>query len=469
MVSGHVDSIGQIKNIDGENIDIKFDERYYPLLRHKGSVSIDGISLTIAELYNDYFTVCIIPFTWDNTIIKHYNINDYVNIEFDHNIKQWEHSNYMKMALKLSEINKGYTLPNPWVGCIITNKQGLVIGKGRHEKYGKEHAEINAINDLNENILDNNKSNANQCSEDTYNVFNIYITLEPCCHSGKTGPCIDEIIKLRPQNVIIGILDPNPVVSGQGMQKLIENKINVIYGICKNEIINSLEPYIYYHKKKIPYITGKIATTLNNVYKYSDTDKRMMISNFESFSDTHKLRSECSGILIGKNTWIKDKPQLTVRYNYLENPRYKKYIICNNLDFLITEIDNYFDNKNKNENENKIYLQNYKFITFNDSEYEKFWNIVNKKYTNPLSIPVSVLYFNNIKNFLNYLYDIDKIVHLLIEGGLKTLNSFTEYINQFVYYIHNTITENGEQFKFNTKLKFKNSEILNDCVKITMK
>jgi len=194
-----------------------------------------------------------------------------------------------------------------------------------------------------------------------------------------------------------------------------------------------------------------------------------MISNYESFSDTHKLRSECNAILIGKNTWIKDKPQLTVRYNYLENPRYKKYIICNNLDFLVEEIDNFFENKNKNENENKIFLQNYKFVTFSDSEYEKFWNIMNKKYTNPLSIPTAVLYFNNIKNFLNYIYDTDKIVHLLIEGGLKTLNSFTDYINQFIYYIHNTITDNGEQFKFNTKLKFKNSQILNNCVKITMK
>lgn len=418
IVSGHVNVTGVIKCIEGENITIGFQLQYYPFIKHKGSITVDGISLTVAELYSDCFKVAIIPYTWNHTTLVHSKVGDVVNIEFDHYSKDWTHDDYMKFALDISEKSKGYTLPNPWVGCVIVNQLGYIIGYGSHEEYGGNHAEINAINQIK--------------PEEINEAHSIYITLEPCSHIGKTGPCVDSIIALKPSRVIIGITDPNPITSGVGIKKLKESKIEVIEEVLSTEIKKSLEPYIYYNQNQRPYITGKIAMSFNNIY--AKESERLLISNDECLVDCHKLRSECSAILVGTKTWINDTPSLCVRYGFKQNPRYKRIIIDNELEHII--------------NEDSFTI----FVTFKlkGESNNQIW------------------YCENIDDFLKKLYE-NSIVHLLIEGGNVTLNRFSPYLNQFIYYVSNDFVDSGIRFKLNRNVSFNSSEIINGMMKISCK
>lgn len=341
-----------------------------------------------------------------------------MNIEFDHYQKCWSHEDYMNMALELSEIDKGYTLPNPWVGCIIINNKGEIISKGRHENFGQNHAEINCINNLSPNEI----------------VNNIYITLEPCSHFGKTGPCVDEIIKLNPNCVYIGIQDPNPIVSGNGIKKLQENNIEVVSNILYDHIYESLKPYIYFNQHKRPFITGKISLSFNHIY--ADEHQRLILSNSDTFKDTHQLRSQCLGILVGCSTWRNDKPQLNVRYGFKQNPRYQKFILFNKSKDIFN-LDNEIESKDMPQEKNNLI-----FVTFN-KEYENNLNNItetNHKYR--------IWFCKNIDDFICKLYEL-KIVQLLIEGGNETLNSFSEYLNEFIYYIHQDYVDEGKVFKLN--------------------
>jgi diaminohydroxyphosphoribosylaminopyrimidine deaminase/5-amino-6-(5-phosphoribosylamino)uracil reductase len=388
----------------------------------KGSICIDGISLTISDLYLDYFTINIIPHTYINTIIKYYNINDKVNLEFDHYTKKPNNNEIMNIAIKISEKYKGYTYPNPHVGCVIINSNYEIVSCGSHEEYGNEHAEINALNKFDE-YLDKNLENI---SNDKYKIF---ITLEPCSHIGKTESCAAKILKYSFEEINIGILDPNPIVKGNGI-KILKNKFNVNTGILKDEIENSLKEYIYYYENQRPFITGKISTTINGVFK-SNNKKRLIVSNEDSFNDVHKFRSMCDAILIGYNTYIYDEPKLTVRYNYKQNPRYKKFILLNN-------------HINNNYIKNKIANEKNDFIFVNINEINEI-NETNK--INEINKYLNIISFKTINEFLQYLYKIN-IIHLNIEGGNKTINKFQKKMNELINYIH-PYNLDGVFFDFN--------------------
>lgn len=201
----------------------------------------------------------------------------------------------MQRAVSLARKGGGFVHPNPLVGCVIV-KDNMVIGEGYHEYYGGLHAERNAIM---------------HCNTDIYNA-SLYVTLEPCCHYGKTPPCTDIIIEKGIKNVFVGISDPNPVVSGKGMKILQEHGVNVTCGLCENEIREMNRIFLKYITKKTPYVLMKCAMTLDGKTATFTGDSKW-ISNENSRKLVHELRNEFMAVAVGINTIIADDPLLNCR------------------------------------------------------------------------------------------------------------------------------------------------------------
>lgn len=220
---------------------------------------------------------------------------------------------YIKLTLEIAKKGIGYVSPNPLVGCVIV-KNNRIIGAGYHEKYGGNHAEINALKNCSENASGST----------------LYVNLEPCSHYGKTPPCADVIIEKKIKRVVVGTLDMNPLVSGKGIQKLLENGVEVKVGVLENECIDLNRVFFKFITKKIPYITLKTAQTLDG--KIADVYyNSKWITSREARRYVHLLRSKYDAVLIGSGTVKKDNPSLTVRLTEGRNP--KRIIIdsCLNL------------------------------------------------------------------------------------------------------------------------------------------
>lgn len=209
---------------------------------------------------------------------------------------------YMQLAINLAEKARGFTNPNPLVGAVIV-KNGEIIGKGYHEKYGFAHAEVNAIK---------NSSTSVEDSE-------LYVTLEPCAHFGKTPPCCDAIIKNKIKKVYIGMKDPNPLVLGKGIEKLKNAGIEVVSGVLEEKCRNQNEIYIKFITQKIPFISIKTAMTLDGKTASNIGDSKWITCE-KSRRYVHNLRNTYSAILVGINTVIKDNPFLTSRLKNSSSP-----------------------------------------------------------------------------------------------------------------------------------------------------
>jgi diaminohydroxyphosphoribosylaminopyrimidine deaminase/5-amino-6-(5-phosphoribosylamino)uracil reductase len=199
---------------------------------------------------------------------------------------------FMRRALNLAK--KGYTSPNPMVGAVLV-RDGEIIGEGYHRKAGMPHAEVEAIEDA--------KRKGNEIRGST-----LYVTLEPCCHYGRTPPCTEAIIREGISRVIVGTRDPNPKVNGKGIEILREAGIEVVekdHKECKR--IN--EVYLKYTKEKTPFVLLKMAITLNGCYK----TKERYISSEKALRYVHELRKRYDAVAIGANTLREDDPQLNVR------------------------------------------------------------------------------------------------------------------------------------------------------------
>ncbi|KXZ40658.1 diaminohydroxyphosphoribosylaminopyrimidine deaminase [Alkalithermobacter thermoalcaliphilus JW-YL-7 = DSM 7308] len=204
---------------------------------------------------------------------------------------------YMKKALSLAKLGIGYTNPNPLVGAVIV-KDGQIIGQGYHKHYGYDHAEIDAI-----------KNSYSDLKGST-----MYVNLEPCSHFGKTPPCVYEIVKKGISKVVIGMVDPNPLVSGNGIKILKENNIEVVVGVLEDEAKKLNEIFIKYITTNIPFCILKTAMTLDGKIA-SKTGDSKWISNDISRKYVHHLRHKVSAIMVGVNTVILDNPYLTTRLN----------------------------------------------------------------------------------------------------------------------------------------------------------
>ncbi len=202
---------------------------------------------------------------------------------------------YMKLALEQAKKGQWKTSPNPCVGAVIVNNDEIV-GMGYHRKAGAPHAEVNAINDAGE--LSKNST--------------IYVTLEPCNHSGKTPPCTQAIINSGLRRVVIGMSDPNPSVAGGGAKYLSEKGVEVISGILEEECIQINRPFIKYITSGIPWIIMKAGMSLDGKINYQKGSGGQ-ITGKQSKQYVHALRDQCDAILIGVETAIIDNPSLTTR------------------------------------------------------------------------------------------------------------------------------------------------------------
>ena len=209
---------------------------------------------------------------------------------------------YMKRALTLARKGIGRTSPNPAVGCVIV-KDGQIIGEGWHKKAGQPHAEINAL------------EMAGEAARDA----DLYVTLEPCCHTGQTPPCSDALIKAGIKRVIAGMSDPNPQVNGGGLKMLALAGIETFCGIMEDECRAINRAFIKRITTGLPYVIFKSAMTLDGHIATVTGDSRW-ISCEESRKYVHRLRSNCDAIMVGVDTIIADNPQLTVRHVRGRNP-----------------------------------------------------------------------------------------------------------------------------------------------------
>lgn len=212
---------------------------------------------------------------------------------------------YMRRAIELAVNGRGSVSPNPLVGCVVTDGD-LIIGEGWHMKFGGAHAEVNAI----ESVTDRSRLSS----------ATLYVTLEPCSHHGKTPPCADLIIAMGIKKVVIGNVDPNPLVSGKGIAKLRAAGIDVVTGILEKECRMMNRRFLVFMEKKRPYIILKWAQTSDGFIARSDFSSKW-ISNPFSRTLVHKWRSEEDAVLVGRNTAACDDPMLTVRHWPGRNPK----------------------------------------------------------------------------------------------------------------------------------------------------
>ena len=306
---------------------------------------------------------------------------------------------FMKLALDLAEERKGLTHPNPTVGAVI-EKNGEILGIGSHKKAGCPHAEREAIKDALKRGKDISGST-------------MYITLEPCCHYGRTPPCTDAIIDNRIKRVVVATLDPNPLVAGKGVNILKEKGIEVKVGVLEKEAKKLNEDFFVYIKEKRPFINLKSAETLDGKIA-TRTGHSKWITGNEARKYAHILRKYSSAVMIGVNTAIKDNPELTVRYVKTEKQPLRVLIDK----YLLTPL-NY-----------KIFNDKAKTVVFTSEKAnrEKLRELEKKE-----NVEVIILHLEKnkfkLEDILQELYK-REVIHILVEGGRGL---FTEFFRKGLY------------------------------------
>lgn len=202
---------------------------------------------------------------------------------------------YMRRALELAKRGEGYTSPNPMVGCVVV-KDGRIISEGWHERYGEYHAERNALL---------------RCKEDPTGA-DLYVTLEPCCHYGKTPPCTEIIIEKKIGRVFVGSMDSNPLVAGKGVQILRDAGIYVETGILGDACRRLNEVFYHYMETGMPFCVMKYAMTLDGKIACVTGDSKW-VTGEAAREHVHLLRKRYKGILVGIGTVLADDPMLNCR------------------------------------------------------------------------------------------------------------------------------------------------------------
>lgn len=203
---------------------------------------------------------------------------------------------YMQRALMIAQRGQGWVEPNPMVGCVIVDASGQIVGEGWHERFGEAHAEVNAI----------------RAAGERAGGATAYVTLEPCCHQGKTGPCTEALIEARVKRVVVAMQDPFDKVAGQGIARLQEAGIEVEVG-CGGEAAARLnEPFIKRVTTGLPYVILKWASTIDGAIATMTGDSQW-ISNQSSRQLVHEWRGRVDAIMVGIGTVLADDPTLTAR------------------------------------------------------------------------------------------------------------------------------------------------------------
>lgn len=212
-----------------------------------------------------------------------------------------EDEKYMRRALALAARGEGRVSPNPLVGCVVV-RDGQIIGEGWHEAYGGLHAERNALA---------------ACADAA--GATLYVTLEPCCHWGKTPPCTEAVLAHKIARVVVGCLDPNPLVAGRGVEILRAQGVNVRTGVLERECRAQNAVFFHYITHKTPYAVMKYAMTLDGKIATHTGDSRW-VTGEQARAHVHRTRNRLSAIMVGIGTVLADDPQLTCRMEGGRNP-----------------------------------------------------------------------------------------------------------------------------------------------------
>jgi diaminohydroxyphosphoribosylaminopyrimidine deaminase/5-amino-6-(5-phosphoribosylamino)uracil reductase len=291
---------------------------------------------------------------------------------------------YMQRCLKLAGLGTGFTAPNPLVGAVLVHED-RIIGEGYHERFGESHAEINCFQSVKK--------------ADRYLVpaSTLYVSLEPCCHYGKTPPCTERIIREKIPRVVIGCRDPFSEVDGKGIERLTDHDIQVVFPVLEKLSVEMNRRFFCFHQLKRPYIILKWAQSGN--HKIGGSGERIFISNDYSNRLVHKWRTEEAGIMIGTNTALVDNPELTARLWPGKNP--VRVVV---------------DHRLRLPDSLKIFDRSTPAIVLNDLSDLKAGNLHFKK-LNPELPPVpSILSALHSSNLLS----------VLVEGGRGLLQSFID-------------------------------------------
>ncbi|MCO6499552.1 MAG: bifunctional diaminohydroxyphosphoribosylaminopyrimidine deaminase/5-amino-6-(5-phosphoribosylamino)uracil reductase RibD [Vicingus serpentipes] len=299
------------------------------------------------------------------------------------------HEKYVFQCLKKAELGFGNVAPNPMVGCLIVHKN-KIVGQGYHEKYGENHAEVNAINSV---------KNKELLKEST-----LYVNLEPCAHHGKTPPCADLIIKHQIPKVVIGCVDTFSEVSGKGIEKMKNAGIEVIVGVLEKEAKELNKRFFTFHNKKRPYIILKWAETTDGFIDVDRSNQNNTLQDNWITSPTskklvHQWRSEEQAIMVGTNTALNDNSQLNVREVEGKNPLRVvldlKLRLPHHLHIFDQSTPTLIINQIKNNKQNNL-----EFIKIDTQQ-----DLINQL--------LKELYNRNIQS-------------IIIEGGAQLLNTFIE-------------------------------------------
>ena len=300
-----------------------------------------------------------------------------------------DHTIFMKRAFDLAMLGLGRVSPNPLVGCVIV-KNGEVIGEGYHQKYGGPHAEVNAVNSV--------------MNPDRLKGSSVFVSLEPCSHYGKTPPCADMLIARGVGEVVISNVDPNPLVSGKGVEKLQAAGIKVITRVLEKEGAGINKRFFTSLVKKRPYIILKWAQTADGFIARKNYESKW-ISNEYSRKLVHKWRLEEDAIMVGTNTAHYDNPSLNVRDWPNGRP-----------DDTLQPVRVVVDRNLRLGTDLKLFDQSQKTICFNSKKNESMGNVEFVRIENDKTL---------LKEMLSELHS-RQIQSVIVEGGATTLNTFIE-------------------------------------------
>ncbi|MBL7106357.1 MAG: bifunctional diaminohydroxyphosphoribosylaminopyrimidine deaminase/5-amino-6-(5-phosphoribosylamino)uracil reductase RibD [Phycisphaerae bacterium] len=307
---------------------------------------------------------------------------------------------FMQTALKLAAKGISRVEPNPAVGCVIV-RDNKIIGKGWHKKFGAAHAEINALDDCRKNNIDPAGST-------------MYVTLEPCCHHGKTPPCTDAIIKSGIKTVFIATTDPFEKVSGSGIEILKNAHIEVTTGICEQSARQLNAPFMKFASTKKTWVILKWAQSIDGFLAWSkDSDSQRWISNEKSRRDAHKLRRRSQAVLVGINTVLCDDPLLTPRP--ARGKKLTRIVLDSNLQIPLN------CNLVKTAKTNDLLV-----VTTTPAAKAQLEKADKLQKTGARILPLPAI--NNrcdLKALLNHLASCD-IQQLLVEGGPEVITAFLE-------------------------------------------
>lgn len=306
--------------------------------------------------------------------------------------------------------------PNPMVGAVIV-KNGVIIGEGFHLKKGEPHAEVNAVNAADESV----------------EGATLYCTLEPCCHTKKTTPpCTDFIINKKVKRVVVACLDPNPEVSGKGMEKLKAAGISIDSGILENEASELNKVFFKNMKSGLPYVHLKAAITLDG-RMCSTSNSSKWISSQEARDEVHSIRESYDSVMIGRKTLLTDNPQLTARKDGLVTKNLKKIIVGN-----------------LSEEEMKLDLF-------------KEQSLVLNIYSEKTSFNGKKIRLESWEETLKSLYQ-EGICSILVEGGPSLLTSLIEqdHFDEATFFVTKKLIGNGRSlFESETNKEMNLAKVLN--------